>query len=52
MVSNIIYLLATGFLLNRSIVEFHKDELSSYFSLIGSSLFFIKGSKRFYFLSY
>ena len=47
MLSNIIYVLATGFLMTGSILDFHKDDLPSYFFLIGSSLFFIKAMMSF-----
>ena len=47
MLSNIIYVLATGFLMTGSILDFHKDDPPSYFFLIGSSLFFVKASMSF-----
>ena len=42
LISNILYLLATGFLLTASILTFNKKNLPSYLYLIGTSLFFIK----------
>ena len=39
---NLLYILATGCLMIGSILDFRKDDVSSYFFLIGSSLFFIK----------
>ena len=44
MITNFIYILATSSLLIGSILSFSKDEISDYFYLIGTSLFFIKSS--------
>ena len=41
LLSNILYILATGFLLAASIITF-ENKLPSYLYLIGTSLFFIK----------
>lgn len=44
MLTNIIYVSATCSLLIGSILSFESDELSDYFYLIGTSLFFIKSN--------
>ena len=46
--TNILYVMATGFLMTGSILDFNKDDLPSYFFVIGSSLFFIKSFMGFY----
>jgi len=42
LMGNILYVLATGSLMVGSVLDFKQDDLSSYFFVIGSSLFFIK----------
>ena len=45
--TNVLYVLATGFLMAGSILDFSEDDLSSYFFVIGSSLFFVKSMMSF-----
>lgn len=40
--SNVLYVLATGFLMTGSILDFSENDLPSYFFVIGSTLFFAK----------
>ena len=39
---NVLYVLATGCLMTGSILDFKKDDVASYFFVVGSSLFFVK----------
>ena len=48
MISDILYVLATGSLLIGSALDFDEDQPASYFFVIGSSLFFIKSSMSLY----
>lgn len=41
-ITNVLYVLATGCLMTGSILDFSSNDLSSYFFLIGSTLFFVK----------
>ena len=41
-VNHIVYILATFSLMTGSILDFNKNDLSSYFFVVGSSLFFVK----------
>lgn len=47
MLTNIIYVSATSSLLIGSILSFESEELSDYFYLIGTTLFFIKSTLNF-----
>jgi hypothetical protein len=44
MITNLIYILATSSLLVGSILSFSKEEVSDYFYLSGTALFFIKST--------
>ena len=46
-ITNVLYVLATGCLMTGSVLDFSHNDLSSYFFLIGSTLFFIKSLMSF-----